>query len=61
LCSGSAPCLELAIRRRGFDRAWRRAASQAALADVRRAFETTSNDMRDWEAVDALMAPTAKG
>jgi predicted RNA-binding protein YlxR (DUF448 family) len=35
LCVPPAPCFELAVRRRAFDRAWRRPVSRAALEELR--------------------------
>ncbi|MGD9997069.1 MAG: YlxR family protein [Ilumatobacteraceae bacterium] len=46
LCS--AACIAPAIRKRGFERAWRRPIPDGALADLPNAFESTHQNMEHW-------------
>jgi hypothetical protein len=46
LCS--ADCIAAAIRKRGFERAWRRPIPDGALADLAKAFETAPKNMKHW-------------
>ncbi len=54
LCRGSAPCFERAVRRRSFERAWRRPVATAELERLRvllaesdTALSGSDDDMRD--------------
>jgi predicted RNA-binding protein YlxR (DUF448 family) len=52
-------CFTLAVKRRGFERAWRRPIGSGALSELRNAFESTETHMREWEVVgSAYDAPT---
>jgi predicted RNA-binding protein YlxR (DUF448 family) len=52
LCS--APCIAVAIRKRGFERAWRRPIPDGALAELPNAFESTVENMRHWSVAGAV-------
>jgi predicted RNA-binding protein YlxR (DUF448 family) len=45
LCAGSLACFDAAVRRRGFDRAWRRPVDRAVLDDLRGDFQVTAGRM----------------
>ncbi|MCX6519095.1 MAG: YlxR family protein [Actinobacteria bacterium] len=51
LCTKDTPgCFTAAVKRRGFERAWRRPIGPGALSELRIAFESTPSHMREWKA-----------
>lgn len=44
----SSDCLGLAVRKRAFERAWRRPIRAGALDELVNAFESTQKNMRHW-------------
>jgi len=46
LCS--TDCIALAIRKRGFERAWRRPVPDGALAQLANTFESIQKNMKHW-------------
>lgn len=64
LCRGSMECFDRAVRRRGFERAWRRPVAAAAVEQLRAllaeqgtALSGPNDDMRDLLAAGANRGP----
>jgi predicted RNA-binding protein YlxR (DUF448 family) len=56
LCSSA--CFALAVKKRGFERAWRRPFGAGALATLARTLETTTLDMRDLSSAGGFSGDT---